>query len=65
VTAPITLDEMIGCVRREVNKRQFVYTRLVREGKMNRRVADREIDVMEAVLLKLRAERGDGPLFAE
>lgn len=63
MSAPITLDDMIDEVRRELVYRQRVYARLVAEQKMNSRQRDRRIDVMEAVLAHLRTDRGDGPLF--
>lgn len=56
---PVTLVEMIEEVRRECAMRRQVYPRLIAEKKMNRRHADRRIDVMDAVLRLLEASRGD------
>jgi hypothetical protein len=47
---PIDLPEMIGEVRRELNYRQRAYPQWVSEGKLNSRMAARQIDRMEAVL---------------
>ncbi len=54
---PITLDDMIGEVARELELRRYVYTERCNAGRMNRRRADRQIDVMRAVLDKLKGER--------
>jgi hypothetical protein len=53
----ITLDDMIDEVERELNMRRDVYGRRVRENGMNRRRADRQIDVMAAIRDKLKGER--------
>lgn len=45
-----TLDEQIACVERELTYRRRVYGRLVFAGKMTQARADREIEVMSAVL---------------
>jgi hypothetical protein len=50
---PITLIDMIEEVRRELRYREQVYSRACREGRMNRKLADRRIDVMTAVLQHL------------
>jgi hypothetical protein len=57
---PITLDDMIGEVARELELRRYVYTERCNAGRMNRRRADRQIDVMRAVLDKLKGERDAG-----
>ena len=54
---PITLDDMISEVRRECQKRREVYGRATSAGVMNRRTADRRIDVMDAVLSYLEGQR--------
>jgi hypothetical protein len=54
---PVTLDDMIKEVERELNQRRQVFARLVAEKKLNRRVADRRFEVMGAVLKKLLEER--------
>ena len=56
----ITLDDMIDEVERELNMRRDVYARRVRENGMNRRRADRQIDVMAAIRDKLKGERDAG-----
>jgi hypothetical protein len=50
---PVTIDDMIAEVSRECRKRREVYGRAVHDGRMNRRKADRQIDVMDAVLVHL------------
>jgi hypothetical protein len=52
----VTLEDMIAEVRRECQQRRHVYDRLVRERKMNRRLADRRIDVMDALLAYLEKQ---------
>jgi hypothetical protein len=53
---PVTLDDMIEEVRREAKMRREVYHRLVQDRKMNKRIADRRIDVMDAVLRYLEEQ---------
>lgn len=55
---PITLDDQISEVRREIEMRKQVYGRRVAAGSMNRRKADFQIDVMRAVLATLEKARG-------
>jgi hypothetical protein len=47
---PITVQEKITCVTREIIKRRDVYARLVAAGKMSKGKADREIEIMESIL---------------
>jgi hypothetical protein len=54
---PPDLTDMIDEVRREVGQRKVVYHRLVQDHRMNRGLADRRIDVMEAVLSTLERLR--------
>lgn len=54
---PPDLISMIGEVRREIAYRKSLYPRLVADGKMNPKTADRRIEVMQALLAKLEAER--------
>lgn len=54
---PVSIDDMIEEVRRECQTRRYVYGRACSEGRMNRRLADRRIDVMDAVLQRLERER--------
>ena len=50
IQPPITIDEMIDEVQREISNRRYSYGRLVSERKLNARRADRQIAIMEAVL---------------
>ena len=43
------LKEMIDCVSREVSFRFAVYPKRVREGKMEKETADREIKLMQMI----------------
>jgi hypothetical protein len=56
---PVTLDDMIAEVRRECQRRREVYWVAAARGAMNRRSADRRIDVMDAVLDHLEKERAN------
>ncbi len=56
---PVTLDDMIAEVARECRKRREVYGRAVHDGRMNRRRADRQIDVMDAVLARLERDKAN------
>lgn len=47
---PVTLQDMIDEVQREISNRKYSYERLVSERKMLRGRADRQIAIMEAVL---------------
>jgi hypothetical protein len=51
------MEEMISEVRRETVTRRRVYSDLVAKSLMNRRTADRRIDVMDAVLAYLEERR--------
>lgn len=53
----VSLEDMVDEVRRELDMRRNVYDRLVKSHKMNRRQADRRIDVMAALLARLETER--------
>jgi hypothetical protein len=54
---PIDLQDMIATVRRELHLRKAVYPRWVGDGKMQQSRADREIEVMQAVLDYLTKQR--------
>jgi len=54
---PITLDEQIVCVERELRYRRNVYPRRVADRKMPAASADKQIELMEAVLATLRRLR--------
>lgn len=49
LAGPITLEQMIACVRREIAMRKRVYPRWVADGRMARDAAEREIAAMQAV----------------
>jgi hypothetical protein len=53
----VTLEDMVSEVRRECMVRRQVYSRLVAEQKMNKRLADRRIDVMDALLAYLEQRK--------
>ena len=56
---PVSLNEMIACVVRELVYRERVYPRQVAAGRMTDRKADHELQCMRAVLttlLKLMTE---------
>lgn len=52
---PVTLEDQLRCVEREIALRERVYSRWAESGKMMRQKADREIAVMRAVADTLRA----------
>jgi len=52
---PVSLDDQIACVRRELALRRSVYRRRVLDKKMTPEAADRELVHMEAVLETLNA----------
>ena len=54
---PVSLADMVAEVERELNQRRQVYARLVANGSMNRRVADRRFEIMNAVLALLLEAR--------
>jgi hypothetical protein len=43
----------IACVKREIKMRERVYPRWVADGRMTQQLADREIELMKAVLRRL------------
>lgn len=55
---PISLDDEIICVRREIGMRERVYPRWVAGGKMKQHNAEREIAVMKSVLESLYRLKG-------
>jgi len=54
---PITLDDQIACVKRELALRERVYLRQVSAGRLRQTAADRELALMRAVLRTLLALR--------
>jgi len=55
---PITLDDEIAAVRREIAMRERVYPRQVSAGRLRQTAADRELALMQAVLRTLLTLRG-------
>lgn len=47
---PVSLQDMLGCARRELGMRKKVYPRLVHTGKMTADEASGEQRVMEAIV---------------
>jgi hypothetical protein len=45
----ITARDKFECAEREVKQRQRVYPRLIVEGKMTGKFADRQIEIMQAI----------------
>lgn len=52
---PISIEQQIACVRREIGYRERVYARRISDGKMTQKLADRELAAMRAVLATLEA----------
>jgi len=50
---PTPLSEQIRCLRREISKRNWVYPKLVTQGKITRDKAETEIAQMEAAMKTL------------
>jgi hypothetical protein len=55
---PVSLEEMIACVERELKMRERVYPRRLADGRMSAQQVEREMRHMRAVLDTLRADRG-------
>lgn len=55
VLPPVTINDQIACVEREIQQRRRVYPRLIAKGSMKQGTADEEIRRMEAVLETVRA----------
>lgn len=54
---PVTLDDMIECVQREIAMRHKVYPRWIVTGRMTADKAARELDLMVCVQDKLESLR--------
>lgn len=54
---PPSIDEKVACIEREVRYRERVYPRLVWAKKMSQQKADREIEVMAAILEDLKEKQ--------
>lgn len=52
---PISIDDQIRCVERELSMRKRVYSRRVSAGQMDPDEADLEIARMEAILVTVKA----------
>lgn len=50
---PITLDDEVACVRREIAMRERAYPRWVAQGRMTQEKANDELRAMRAVLSRL------------
>jgi len=46
----VSKDEKIACLKREIDKRLYFYPRRVVDGKMSKQKADRETEIMRAIL---------------
>ena len=46
----VTNEEKIACLQREIDMRIRVYGRYMAEGKMSKSKAEREIEIMKAIL---------------
>jgi hypothetical protein len=57
---PVTLDQMIACVAREVKLREIAYPGFIKRGTMKPQEARREHRRMAAVLELLKAHRESG-----
>lgn len=55
MSEPISLDDQLACVQREIRMRERVYPRWTATGKMTAAHAERELAAMRAVLDTLAA----------
>ena len=53
------IEALVECARRELTLRRKVYLGLVRRGKMTQEQADREIELMKAILSNLEKQVSD------
>lgn len=56
VSQPISIDEQMKCVQREIRMRENVYPKWVAAGKMSPAKAESELAMMKAVLETLKAK---------
>lgn len=61
VVEPVSLDDQIRCLKREIAMRQNVYPKWVTSGRMKQDAADREIAAMTAALHTVMAVQA-GPV---
>lgn len=57
--APVSIDEQIACVARELAMRSNVYPRWVKQGKLSQENADKEMRRLTAVMATLKAAKGE------
>jgi hypothetical protein len=55
-TRPVTIEEQVACVERELRMRRSAYPRWIGAGRLTQAKADAEIAAMEAVLATLQAQ---------
>jgi len=58
---PISLEQQIKCVGREIGLRRNVYPKFLMSGRITQEKADYEIAAMEAVLATLQGLRTEQP----
>jgi hypothetical protein len=58
VSKNVSMDDMIGCARRELMLRKRVYAKWVADGRMTEKKADDEIAFMNAILEHLLKAAG-------
>ena len=58
---PISLEQQIKCVGREIGLRRNVYPKFLMSGRITQEKADYEIEAMEAVLATLQGLRTAQP----
>ena len=58
----IAITDKLRCAERELAYRRRVYARLVASGKMTRAVADRELELMIAIVDDYQQLEADEPL---
>jgi hypothetical protein len=56
-----SLEDLVLCAERELQMRRTVYPRQVAAGRMSQRRADREIKLMERIIVALKALEGRWP----
>jgi hypothetical protein len=53
---PVSREEMVREIEREIKKRQYVFPRQVAAGKLRQQEADRRIEIMEAIAVELQRD---------
>jgi hypothetical protein len=54
---PVSKEEMVKEIEREIKKRQYVYPLQVKGGKLRQQEADRRIEIMQAISVELQRDR--------